>query len=121
MSLGPDFLFPVTVDKRGVLNSLPSKETIYKYKLISGPGDVAYIRNLDVRVMTDEGSNFSISTGCVQQIRVKSVHLSNKSTLTEGNCLIYAACKVGNCIFEVMMSDLQNVFMLWWVCPILRL
>jgi hypothetical protein len=76
MRLGPDFLFPVTVDKRGILNSLPPQETIYKYKRISG--DVSDIRSLDLRVMADEGSNFSISTGCVQQIRVKRVHLSNK-------------------------------------------
>ena len=75
MRLGPDLLFPVTVDERGVLNGLPSQETIYKYKRISE--DVADIRRLDVRVMADEGSNFSIGTGCVQQIWVRKVHLSN--------------------------------------------
>jgi hypothetical protein len=73
MRLGPDFLFPVTVDKRGVLNGLPSQETEYSFKGISG--DIVDTRNLDVRIMADEGSNFSICTGCVQQIRVKEVHL----------------------------------------------
>ena len=63
MRLRPDFLFPITVDKRGVLNGLPPKETIYKNKRISG--GVSDIRSLDVRVMADEGSNLSISTGCV--------------------------------------------------------
>lgn len=63
MRLRPDLLFPVTVDKRGVLNGLPSQETIYENKRISG--DVADIRSLYVRVMADEGSDLSISTGCV--------------------------------------------------------
>jgi hypothetical protein len=76
MRLRPDLLFPVTVNKRGVLNGLPSQETTYSPKGVSG--DILDTRHLDVRIMADKWSNFSISTGCGQQTLVKRVNLLSK-------------------------------------------
>ena len=66
MRIGPYLLFPLTVDKRGVLDGLPSQEPAHSFKRISR--DISKdTPSLDIRVVTDKWGNFSISTSCTQQ------------------------------------------------------
>ena len=66
MRVGPYLLFPVAVDKCGILDRLPSQEPICKFKRISG--DICKDRrSSDIRIMSNKRGNFSVSASCKQQ------------------------------------------------------